>query len=114
MLELTKAPRTDGMVVVSATVPAERADAVARAIIEAADDNIPAKDVFHDSTPGKVLAGARGLRGMTQTALAAAIGVHKSHISGMERSVHPIGKAMAKKLGHPLSNDWGAPLSSLE
>jgi transcriptional regulator with XRE-family HTH domain len=47
---------------------------------------------------------------MTQAALAAAIGVHKSHISSMERSVRPIGKAMAKKLGHPLSNDWGAPL----
>jgi DNA-binding XRE family transcriptional regulator len=106
MLELTKTPRTDGMVVVTATVPAERADAVARAIMEAADDNVPADEVFPDSTPGKVLAGARGLRGMTQAALAAAIGVHKSHISGMERDVRPIGKAMAKKLGHALEMNW--------
>lgn len=106
MLELTKTPRTDGMVVVSATVPAERVDAVAKAIMEAADDNIPAEVVFHDSTPGKVLSGARGLRGLTQAALAAAIGVHKSHISGMERDVRPIGKAMAKKLGHALEMNW--------
>ena len=106
MLELTKTPRTDGMVVVTATVPAERADAVARAIMEAADDNVPADEVFPDSTPAKVLAGARGLRGMTQAALAAAIGVHKSHISGMERDVRPIGKAMAKKLGHALEMNW--------
>jgi DNA-binding XRE family transcriptional regulator len=94
------------MVVVSATVPAARVDAVAKAILEAADDNIPAEDVFHDSTPGKVLSGARGLRGLTQAALAAAIGVHKSHISGMERDVRPIGKAMAKKLGHALEMNW--------
>lgn len=43
---------------------------------------------------------------MTQAALAAAIGVHKSHISGMERGVRPIGKAMAKKLGHALEMNW--------
>lgn len=106
MLELTKTPLTDGMVVVSATVPAERADAVAKAIIEAADDNVPAEAVFGDSTPGKVLSGARGLRGMTQATLATAISVHKSHISGMERDVRPIGKAMAKKLGHALEMNW--------
>jgi plasmid maintenance system antidote protein VapI len=67
---------------------------------------IPAEDVFHDSTPGKVLSGARGLRGLPQAALAAAIGVHKSHISGMERDVRPIGKAMAKKLGSALEMNW--------
>jgi DNA-binding XRE family transcriptional regulator len=94
------------MVVVSATVPAERVDAVAKAIIEATDDNVPADAVFQDSTPGKVLSGARGLRGLTQAALAAAIGVHKSHISGMERDVRPIGKAMAKKLGQALEMNW--------
>jgi transcriptional regulator with XRE-family HTH domain len=74
--------------------------------MEAAANNVPTEDVFPDSTPGKVLAGARGLRGLTQAALAAAIGVHKSHISGMERDVRPIGKAMAKKLGHALEMNW--------
>jgi DNA-binding XRE family transcriptional regulator len=74
--------------------------------IDASVAAVPAEDVFHDSTPGKVLSGARGLRGLTQAALAAAIGVHKSHISGMERDVRPIGKAMAKKLGHALEMNW--------
>ena len=59
---------------------------------------VPAEDVFHDSTPGKVLAGARGLRGLTQAALAAAIGIHKSHISGMERGARPSAKQWLKNL----------------
>jgi DNA-binding XRE family transcriptional regulator len=106
MLELTKTPRIDGFVVVSVAVPADRAEAVARAIEEAAEPNIPAEEFFADSTPGRVLAGARGLREMTQAQLAAAIGVHKSHISGMERGKRPIGKEMAKKLGQALDMNW--------
>jgi len=43
---------------------------------------------------------------MTQAALAAVIGVHKSHISGMERGARPIGKGMAKKLGEALDMNW--------
>ena len=85
-------PRTDGMFVVSATVPAERADVVAKAIMNAADHNVPADGVLPESTPGKVLA--------------AAIGVHKFHISGMKRGARPIGKAMAKKLGRALEMNW--------
>ena len=106
MLELTKTPRTDGVVVVCAAVPADRVEAVARAIEEAAEPNIPAEEFFADSTPGRILAGARGLRELTQAALAAAIGVHKSHISGMERGKRPIGKEMAKKLGNALEMNW--------
>lgn len=106
MLELTKTLRTDGLVVISVTLPADRVDAVARAIVDAAQSNVPADAVFSESTPGRVLAGARGLRGMTQAALAAIIGVHKSHISGMERGARPIGKAMAKKLGESLNMNW--------
>jgi len=102
MLELTKTPRTDGLVMISAAVPADRVEAVARAIEEAAEPNIPAEEFFADSTPGRILAGARGLREMTQAALAAAIGVHKSNISEMERGKRPIGKEMAKKLGKVL------------
>ena len=106
MLELTKTLRTDGLVVISAAIPADRVDAVARAIVDAAEANVPADEVFPESTPGRVLAGARGLCGMTQAALAAVIGVHKSHISGMERGARPIGKGMAKKLGEALDMNW--------
>jgi len=106
MLEITITPRTDGFVVVSAAVPADRVDDVERAIEEALEPNIPAEDFITDSTPGKILSGARGLREMTQVQLAAAIGVHKSHISGMERGVRPIGKEMAKKLGKALGMNW--------
>ncbi|KHK04025.1 hypothetical protein NY78_0467 [Desulfovibrio sp. TomC] len=79
---------------------------MARAIEEAAEPNIPAEEFFADSTPGKILSGARGLREMTQVQLAAAISVHKSHISGMERGTRPIGKEMAKKLGKALGMNW--------
>ena len=47
-------------------VPAGRADAVAMAKKEALEPNVPAEQVFSESTPGKVLRGARGLREMTQ------------------------------------------------
>lgn len=106
MLELTKTPRTDGFVVVSATVPADRVEAVARAIEEAAEPNIPAEEVFPDLGPGDALRGMRGLREMTQAALAAAIGVHKSHISGMERGKRPIGKEMAMRLAKALNTSY--------
>ncbi|MDP3427514.1 MAG: helix-turn-helix transcriptional regulator [Humidesulfovibrio sp.] len=105
-MELTRKPRTDGMVEIMAVVPQERGDAVARAIAEAAEPNIPADLVFPQSTPGTVLRGARGLRGMTQATLAAAIGVHVPNISEMERGARPIGKEMAKRLGKALDMPW--------
>jgi len=108
MLELTRKPRTDGMVEIMAVVPLERGDAVARAIAEAAEPNVPASEVFPDSTPGKVLRGARGLREMTQATLAAAIGVHVPNISEMERGLRPIGKEMAKRLGKALGMPYKA------
>ena len=108
MLELTRTPRTDGTVVFTAVVSASRADAVEHALTEAAEPNVPADDVFPESTPGTVLRGARGLREMTQAALAARIGVHKTHISEMERGLRPIGKAMAKRLAEALDFPWKA------
>ncbi|MEG6552082.1 XRE family transcriptional regulator, partial [Desulfocurvibacter africanus] len=71
MLELTKKPRTDGLVEVRAIVPANRAEAVTRAIEEAVQPNVPAREVFPESTPGSVLRGARRLRELTQAELAA-------------------------------------------
>jgi DNA-binding XRE family transcriptional regulator len=108
MLELMRKPRTDGFVELRVVVPGSSADAVVRAIEEAATPSVPASEVFPDSTPGRVLAGARGLREMTQAALAARIGAHKSHISEMERGKRTIGKAMAHKLGEALEFPYKA------
>lgn len=110
MLELTKTPRTNGMVSLTVVIPAGRADAVARAIEEAVADSVRAEEVFPDSNPGTVLRGARGLREMTQAELAARVGVRASHISDMERGRRPIGKTMAKKLGEALEYPWKALL----
>ena len=101
-MELTKTPHTEGYVLVSALVPADRVQAVERAIEEAAEPSVPVREAFPEATPGMILQGARGLREMTQAQLAAAVGVHKSHISGMERGKRPIGKAMAKRLGEAM------------
>lgn len=106
MLELTKTLRTDGMIVVTATVSPDLADVVAKAIADAVEPNVDSDVVFPKSTPGSVLSGARGLRELTQAQLAGIIGVHKTHISEMERGVRPIGKEMAKKLGKALSMNW--------
>jgi len=102
MLELTKKPRTDGLVEICAVVPAARANAVSRAIEEAAEPSVAAAEVFPGSTPGSRLRGARGLREMTQAQLAAKIGVGVPNISAMENNRRPIGKAMAKKIGEAL------------
>jgi len=108
MLELTKRPHTEGFVEVSAVVPEDRLEAVEMAIQEAAEPNIPADVALKDSTPGSILRGARGLREMTQAQLAERIGVHKSHISEMERDKRSIGKAMAKRLGEALNFPYKA------
>ena len=102
MLKITKTPRTDGMVSICVLIPVDRVQQVEQAIREAATPNIPADEVLQESTPGSILRGARGLRDLTQQALADRIGVHKSHISEMERDVRPIGKAMAKRLAEAL------------
>lgn len=106
MLEVTKTRRTDGRVTVAAAVPADRVQEVERAIIEAAEPNIPADEVLKDSTPGSILRGARGLAGLTQAQLAEKIGVHKSNVSEMERDKRPIGKDMARRLGEALGMSY--------
>jgi len=102
MLELTRKPHTEGYVEVRAIVPEARFAAVARAIEQAAEPDVPAEDVFPDSTPGSRLRGARGLREMTQARLAELTGVSVPNISAMENDRRPIGKAMARKLGEAL------------
>ncbi len=102
MLELTKTPHTDGTVVISFVVDADKIDRVEKALARALEPGYGIEEVFPDLGPGDALRGARGLREMTQAQLAAAVGVHKSHISEMERGKRAIGKAMAKKLGQAL------------
>ncbi|MHC1788965.1 helix-turn-helix domain-containing protein [Solidesulfovibrio sp.] len=106
MLEITKTFRADGFVVVSVVVPADRVDEVVRAIEDALKPNIPAEEVFADLGPGDALRGMRGLREMTQAQLAAAIGIHKSHISGMERGTRIIAKEMAMRLAKALNTSY--------
>ena len=108
MLEVTKKPLTDGLVSVCAWIPEDRVVEVEQAIRDALAPNIPADIVLQDSTPGAVLRGARGLRELTQKKLAEMIGVHKSHISEMERDVRPIGKVMAKRLAQALEMPYKA------
>ena len=110
MLELTKTPRTDGMVEICALIPATKVDAVERAIAEATEPTIPAAVVFPNSTPGSRLRGARGLHGLTQAQLAGKVGISTPNLSAMENNRRPIGKAMAKKLGAVLQFPYQALL----
>jgi DNA-binding XRE family transcriptional regulator len=108
MLELTKKPHTEGMVSLTVVVPAGRADAVTMAIKEALEPNVPADQVFPESSPGEILRGARGLREMTQVQLAKLAGVRPAHISDMENGRRSISKEMARKLGHVLDLPYKA------
>ena len=108
MLELTRKPHTNGMVSLTVVVPTGRADAVAVAIKEALEPNVSADRVFPESTPGKVLRGARGLKAMTQIQLAKLAGVRPAHISDMENGRRTISREMAKKLGRALDFPYKA------
>lgn len=62
------------------------------------------EEVFPEGIrPGEVLAGVRYREGLTQTRLAAMIGVKPSHISEMEKGKRPIGKEMALRLSKALN-----------
>ena len=66
MLQLTRKPHTEGMVSLTVVVPTGRADAVTMAIKEALETNVSGDLVFPESSPGKVLRGARGLKEMAR------------------------------------------------
>ena len=106
MLVLTKTPRTDGTVAVSFVVDEDKLAKVETALAEALEPTYTIEEVFPDLGPGDALRGMRGLREMTQAQLAAAIGVHKAHISGMERGKRPIGKEMAMRLAKALNTSY--------
>lgn len=106
MLELMKKPRTDGMVELCAIVPESKADHVMRLLEDLLAPAVPAEEVFPDSTPGRRLRGARGIREMTQKQLAAAVGCTVSNISDMEHNRRAISKDMARKLAAALDFDY--------
>jgi len=63
-------------------------------------------EVFPDFYPGDTLKGARLTHELTQSKLAAMIGVKASHISEMEKGKRPIGKEMAKRLAKALRTSY--------
>ena len=110
MLEPTRKPLTD-LVELCVTGPAanrqEALDYLRGLGFEAKNnDSIPWRDAFPEITdatlPGVCLRGARARDGMTQKQLSEKTGIPKRHISEMENSKRPIGKAMAKRLSEAL------------
>ena len=61
---------------------------------------------FPELGPGDVLKGARDREGLTQTELAAKIGVKPHHISEMENGKRSIGKDMARRLAKALNTGY--------
>lgn len=118
MSERMKARTTDGFVEFSLRVPEAQADRVAaalRAIVallpegpcvsplpdEALDDDVlySPETVFGSRTPGAAVRAYRLREGLTQVALARAIGVTRSVVSDLENGRRPVSGAMARKLG---------------
>lgn len=66
------------------------------------------EQVFPDLGPGDALRGARELRGLTQAALAQALGMRAAHVSDRERGRRPIGREMDRKLGAALDFPYKA------
>ena len=64
------------------------------------------EEAFPELGPGDILQGARDREGLTQTELAARIGVKSHHISEMENGKRSIGKDMAKRLAKALNTGY--------
>lgn len=58
-----------------------------------------------EQLPGVLLSGARCREGLTQARLAELTGIPRRHISAMENSKRPLGKANARKLAAALNVD---------
>ncbi|GFK92334.1 hypothetical protein NNJEOMEG_00158 [Fundidesulfovibrio magnetotacticus] len=113
MLEHTKKPPTDN-VVLSFTGPAAmKEEAVKRLValgfsVREDADSIPWREAFpfkDQELPGVFLSGARYREGLTQEALSKAAGIPRRHISEMENGKRPIGKQNARRLGEALNVD---------
>lgn len=108
MLERTKAHPTES-VELRFVVPAAQAEAVRRAVAPYLVEEttaVPwreAAGVAEAELPGRMLRGGRVKEGLTQTQLAALVGIPQRHVSEMENGKRPIGKEMAKRLGAALN-----------
>ena len=114
MLELTKKPTMGKFAEICLRVPAKDAAKVASATVqflrlaghevrvrdmaEEAEDLIPAREVFPDSHPGRILRGLRVREDLTQAALAAKAGLKAQHMSEMEHGKRPNGTEVARRL----------------
>ena len=83
----------------------------ARALCHEEQEWVSAKELFPDlndpiKRPANYLRGMRLREGLTQTQLAAKVGILQHHISEMERYKRPIGKVAAKKLAAALNANW--------
>lgn len=113
MLEHTKKPPTDLVVLCFSGPAARKEEAVKRLVdigfsVREEERGIPWREAFpfkDEELPGVFLAGARYREGLTQEALAKATGIPRRHISEMENGKRPIGKQSARKLGEALNVD---------
>ncbi len=104
----TKKPHTNNMLLY-VSCPPNRAKEVTD-FLERHDcqvnDDIDAKNVFPDRSPGTLLAGARYREDLTQVQLSQLSGIPRRHISEMENGKRPIGKVSAKRLADVLKIDY--------
>lgn len=125
MSELTKARTTDGFVDFSLRVPEAEADkvqAALRAILALLPDGTGSAPVPDDAldddvqyspdavlgpwTPAAAVRGYRLREGLTQAALAKALGLTRSVVSDLETGRRPVSKAMAKQLAGYFKTDY--------
>ena len=111
--EMNITSNAEGQGVITLTVPAKNTVKIAEAIRgvltlaghkvkRVKDDDeewVSADEVFPDGSPAMALRGLRGREDMTQTELAARLGVSQNVISEMESGKRPISQKMAKQLG---------------
>lgn len=116
MSELMKTQTTGSLTEITVTVPSDDAGEMCRVIEgilalarirmgasprktnEHGDELYEIEEVFPDSAPGHRLRGLRKREGLTQKAMAEALGIRQSHLSDMERGTRAISVDMAKRI----------------
>ncbi|MDL2290837.1 helix-turn-helix domain-containing protein [Desulfovibrio sp. OttesenSCG-928-F20] len=79
-----------------------------RRIHDDGEEWVTAEEVFPDGSPAMALRGLRGREDLTQTQLAARLGVSQNAISEMENGKRPISTKMAKRLGEEFNISYKA------
>ena len=110
--EMQLRPTNAGQAIISLSVPATKASAVAETIKgmlvltgfkvsevnSEGDDIVSADEVFKEASPAMALRGFRGKMEWTQQELAEKLGITQNCISAMECGKRPISMKMAKQL----------------